>query len=131
MLLVIVAHICKLKPLRQVIVNLYGAELPFTANGSGKREVGRKRASRASRRESRARSPHPHSGRETSQPRAIPARKKSENHISGGCVVSRSSRDVGGFAACMVPFIIAWNWTGGIQFHLSLRVTEGSEAISH
>ena len=40
---------------------------------------------------------------ETRLAKTIPARKTSENHINGSCVVSRSDMrlDVGGLAACI------------------------------
>src|SRR6266511_1101895 len=57
--------------------------------------------------------------------RTIPARKASENHISGSRDICSCTRfHVRGFVACIVPFMIAYHSKGKIQFLPSLRATE-------
>ena len=70
----------------------------------GRRRAVKMRARIRRRMASAAEASQVQSDRETRLPRTIPVRKTSENHISGGCVVKRSRKDVGGFAACIDAF---------------------------
>ena len=67
------------------------------------------RVAKASERKTIENATQAQTGRDTRLARIIPAMNASENHISGRCVINCSGIRlvVGGFAACMMPRIIA------------------------